>query len=249
LNPAVDPAYQSPSTDAGRLNLFGWGFVPGEELTLLREGSPIPVVGDGPPYADEVGKFLANGPNTGGQMSWLEQNPDDQGPQIGVQGSECTAVVDFPSETCGLIAWWGDETPHPSVEPAYQNPSTDAGHLNLYGWGFIPGESIRLLESGTDIPVAGDGPPYADSLGRFLANGPNTGGQMYFLEELPQPVAVGAQGDYCTASAAITMQAPEGMNQAVDNSPLPWWWIALGGLLGAGAVAAVIAVRLKARRV
>ena len=138
---------------------------------------------------------------------------------------------------CQIVVWWGNGTLEPTVDPAYQNPAGDAGHLNLFGTGFVPGEKIDLLIDGVLPPVVGDGPPVADQNGKFLANTPNTGGLMNYIEGIPLPYVITAKGDLCSASAKWGV-GPFTMEEvAVDQSPvLPYVLVILGGVLGAAAL-------------
>ena len=135
--------------------------------------------------------------------------------------------------TCQIVVWWGNGSLEPTVDPAYQNPSSDAGHLNIFGSGYVAGEEIDLLIDGAPAPVVGDGPPQADQTGRFLANAPNTGGLMGFIETLPLPFEITAAGSECSSSAPWGIDEP--ILEEVEEqsmSILPWILVTLGALLG-----------------
>jgi hypothetical protein len=126
-------------------------------------------------------------------------------------------------QVCQIVVWWGGGTLHPEVDPAYQNPSVDAGHLNIFGSGFQPGEQVNILIDGSHPGVVGDGPPIADGEGNFLANGPNTGGMMTFIETLPPPFVVTAVGHQCSASAtfdAVVTNLPT-VPELIEETPIP----------------------------
>lgn len=124
---------------------------------------------------------------------------------------------------CQIVVWWGGGTLHPDVDPAYQSPSVDAGHLNIFGSGFQPEEQVNLLIDGSHPGVVGDGPPIADGEGSFLANGPNTGGMMTFIETLPPPFVVTAVGQQCSASATFdaVVANPPVVPELIEDTPIP----------------------------
>jgi len=147
---------------------------------------------------------------------------------------------------CQIVVWWGGGTLHPDVDPAYQNPSVDAGHLNIFGSGFQPGEQVNLLIDGSHPGVVGDGPPIADGSGNFLANGPNTGGMMTFIETLPPPFVVTAVGQQCSASAPFdaVVANPPVVPELIEDTPIPdsggnsmLLIIVVGGILGGALLA------------
>ena len=186
----------------------GMGFMPGEMVTMSRDGSVVlgpfgPIEPDGtfvmpfaPPMDDTAGpvewqvitRFCVA---TAMVTPYSGESPLMIAPEA-LAGGGVRGVFDH----CELIVYKETLSPIPGVDASYQSPVAE-NFVVAFGKGFTPGEEVGFLVDGQPFDLVGP-TLLVDSAGKFYTD---TGSGLSNLSQVAPPYVLTAETESCNASA------------------------------------------------